>query len=138
VMGFAVQLEAISDVHIYQSQTPSKTAVCTTFVIRYWFALSLSRVYLLTTMTTKGISERHRGLDYRRKGISDMSVLCLAGSYFASRSTSIPFFRACSSDEMKSSAGRHVALQPVTSSRRSRSSWYRPDKPSGCHRRSSQ
>jgi hypothetical protein len=30
-----VQLEVISDVHIYQSQTPSKTTVCTTFVTRY-------------------------------------------------------------------------------------------------------
>ena len=30
-----VQLEVISDARIYQSQTPSKTTVCTTFVTRY-------------------------------------------------------------------------------------------------------
>jgi hypothetical protein len=35
VTRFIVQLEVISDVHIYQSQTPSKTTVCTTSVTRY-------------------------------------------------------------------------------------------------------
>ena len=121
VTSLTVQLEVISDVHIYQRQTPSKTNVYTTFVTRYWFVLSSLEFTFLSTTTTLGISERHRRLDRRWKGISDLSLLCLAGSYFASRSTSIPFHRRCPSNEMKSSAGCHLALQSFTSSRRSRS-----------------
>ncbi|KAH9986710.1 helicase C-terminal domain-containing protein [Russula vinacea] len=68
VTSLTVQLEVISDVHIYQSQTPSKTNVCTTFVTKYWHLRKTSKI------------------DRRWKGISDLSVLCLAGSYFASRS----------------------------------------------------